>query len=211
MGGTTETKFVKCYSYYSNFRVGEMTQKQVVDSDIENIVQQWLQVSKNKYRDNYADTTCRETLEAFMPIARDMLENIDEMRTNLTTTFKIFICEDMHGKKQAIAFAFQRDDNSLHITHLITNPDNVKCDSDTKKDGVKGAGTALVYHMITHMPSSCSTLSLTSHKNAVAFYEKCGFEKDDPENPFDYSMHFTKEKITKICHMHGKILATLSY
>jgi hypothetical protein len=164
-------------------------------SEIADIAQKW---SDEAYAQVTHEFLQDDIFGNLSVLASDINVHIKERSKNFK--YKIFICQDTnHKDTQAIALTTvqKQPSDDLEIAYLVTNPKNVRAEPNTSKThSVKGAGSAVIYHLASTLPQHCLRIVLFSKPLAMPFYKKLGFEQEDPLK--GVHMCLTKEKIQKV-------------
>ncbi len=94
---------------------------------------------------------------------------------------------------QAISVIKNKDDNTVYLEFLATNPNNIRARvNETQLNQVKGAGSSIIYALFEKcVQDQRASISLKALPPSVSFYEKLGFEIIGDGNV----MQITLEKI----------------
>lgn len=106
------------------------------------------------------------------------------------------VSNDPNRTIQAISVVKNKDDNTVYLEFLATNPNNIRARvNESQLNQVKGAGSSIVSKLFEKcVQNKQDSICLKALASSVSFYEKLGFEVIKE----GYVMQITLEKIKKI-------------
>jgi hypothetical protein len=176
---------------YIYLRVTEVAEGDYATYDeLRNVVDEWARIAE--------DFEARsEDAKTFF---HDLKFTAAGIKTNLYfSSYQILICKDYRYKDiQALGKVKLCDNHDIQIMWLVTNPHNIRCKLNEKAaHKTRGAASAIIYYLATHLPLFCSKIVVTSLVSSIAFYEKLGFEKEQCSD-MTLRMYLTTSKIKRL-------------
>jgi hypothetical protein len=162
------------------------------------IVSQWEGIANLRAQKCGEKETERRKIFFDLESVAESMKDCFYMARDKRLSRQIFICKSHHSIDiQAIAITALDMSNTLNILWLITNPRNVRGNLSGAEvsGGVKGAGSAIIYHIATHLPIGCAKVVVIPLNSSMYFYEKLGFEYESI-----FYMYLTVEKIRELIY-----------
>jgi hypothetical protein len=165
---------------YSEFDVDELLPDNPKFETLDDVLEEWKKIAISKFfLSNSQD-------EAFLS-SNAMISQIKHWTTlkkrgpRSFTKFwehKLFVCKDKtHQKIQAIALTKSLPEDKLYVENLVTHPCSLNSKLNPLSEQVRGAGSALMYHLVNHFLSTnlYTKIVLEAADGSEKFYEKLGF------------------------------------
>ncbi|MBS0627098.1 MAG: hypothetical protein JSS09_02680 [Verrucomicrobia bacterium] len=119
-----------------------------------------------------------------IPVEKELFETLSSIAIvlsisleNRSPSHQLLACTDKKKNIQSIALV-SNEVNRIFLKYLITNPKNIRSDVNSNElNRVRGAGTAIIHHLLEKCLTEQKTLQLYSTPSSEPFYKKLYFEK----------------------------------